>query len=148
MVRRNRLVLALAIVVSAVVVAAWFPASALLHQRAALDAASAQLSRLDRENAALQHRERQLRTMSTIGRIAEEQYGLVPLGDQAYQVLPPSGSRGAEGTLTPTESSVTSVKSRGASGALAPRASEGSKGTPGTSGGFFERVLRTLEFWR
>jgi hypothetical protein len=140
--------LAVATLSSAGILAAWFPASDLLHQRAQLDAASAQLGRLNRENAALRHRERQLRTPATLGRIAQQQYDLVPPGDQAYQVLPPSGSGSAAGSLAATATGT----SGGASGTSTPGRSVGPGAGTGTSGagsgGFFARILRTLEFWR
>jgi cell division protein FtsB len=140
--RRNRLVLAVAVVASAAIVGAWFPVSALLHQREQLTAAAAQLHRLDGQNAALRHQEKQLRTPTTLGRIAQEQYDLVPPGDQAYQVLPPSGSGSSDGALAPTGARATGESGPGSSRA----SSSGSAGA--TAGGFFRRVLQTLEFWR
>lgn len=140
------MVLAVATLSSAGILAAWFPASDLLHQHAQLDAASAQLGRLNRENAALRHRERQLRTPATLGRIARQQYDLVPPGDQAYQVLPPSGSGTSGGSLAATAT--------GTSGGASRTSTSGRHDVPGTatsggsSGGFFARILRTLEFWR
>ncbi len=151
--RRNRLALALSVLASAGIVSAWFPVSSLLHQREQLAAASAQLSRLDGENAALGRHERQLRTLSALGRIAQEQLDLVPPGDQAYQVLPPSGTSSSDGTLAPTGpagsggrgSSRASGRAGGTSGASPP---PGSTRAATTTGGFFTRILRTLEFWR
>ncbi len=150
--RRNRLSLALAVLVSAAIVGAWFPLSALLHQREQLAAASAQLSRLDGENAALGRHERQLRTLSALGRIAQDQLGLVPPGDQAYQVLPPSGTTGSDGTLAqtgPAGSGRGSARTQSRAGG-SPGASRSSGPTHvvTTTGGFFTRILRTLEFWR
>jgi cell division protein FtsB len=149
-VRRNRVVLVVATLSSAGILAAWFPASALLHQRAQLGAASAQLGRLNRENAALRHREHQLRTPATLGRIAQQQYDLVPPGDQAYQVLPPSGSGTSGGSLAAT---ATGTSASGAGTSTPGRhdvtgAGTSGAGTSGASGGFFARILRTLEFWR
>ena len=142
-VRRNRVMLAVAVAGSAGILAAWFPATDLLHQRAELAAASTQLSQLNRQNAALRHRETQLRTPATLGRIAQQQYDLVPPGEQAYQVLPASGSPSGGATLP----SFTA-----AGNLLGPSRSshrQGASGAPaGTSGGFLGRVLRTLEFWR
>jgi hypothetical protein len=130
-------------VASVTILAAWFPASSLLHQRAQLDAASAQLGRLDHQNAALRHQEKQLRTPATLGRIAQEQYDLVPPGEQAYQVLPPSGSGSADGTLSGTSASTGGGSTAGDAGG-----SSASSASVGASGGFLGRVLRTLEFWR
>ena len=151
-VRRNRIVLALAVAVSGGIVAAWFPTSSLLHQRTQLAAASIQLGQLQRENAALRHQEEQLRTPTTLGRIAQEQYDLVPPGDQAYQVLPASGSGGLDGTLGPASVPGAPRTSGGVGGATTQhlRGSSGSREPAGTSGGggLIGRMLRTLEFWR
>lgn len=149
-VRRNRVVLAVATVASVGILAAWFPASSLLHQRAQLDAASSQLGRLDRQNAALRHQEKELRTPATLGRIAQQQYDLVAPGDQAYQVLPPSGSGASDGSLSPTSAGATGDGSGGPAGTSGHggASSSGSGATPETSGSFFGRVLQTLEFWR
>lgn len=150
--RRNRLVLAVAVVASAAVVGAWFPVSALLHQREQLTAAAAQLRRLDAQNAGLRHEEQQLRTPATLGRIAQGQYDLVPPGDQAYQVLPPSGSGGSDGALAPTATLATGESGLGPSAAPGDEGgssgSSGSSGSAAPAGSFFSRVLRTLEFWR
>lgn len=126
------------------VIVAWFPVSTLLHQRGQLAAASTELNKLHRENATLHHQETQLRTPSTLGRIAQQQYGLVPPGDQAYQVLPPSGSGSADGTLGPTASG---DSGNGHHGGTSTGAS-GTAGSSGRSGSFLGRVLQTLEFWR
>lgn len=145
------MVLVVATVCSAAILAAWFPASNLLHQRSQLAAASTQLNRLDRQNAALRHREKQLRTPTTLGRIAQQQYDLVPPGEQAYQVLPPSGSGNADGSFasTPTRAGGSGGAGTGSHG-TAGRAvgGPGSGSSAGTSGSFLGRVLRTLEFWR
>jgi cell division protein FtsB len=138
--RRNRLVLTVAVLASAAIVGAWFPASTLLHQRQQLAAAATQLSRLDQQNAALRHQEKQLRTPATIGRMAQQQYDLVAPGDQAYQVLPPSGTGSSDGTLAPERTSAERTRRSGTAG-------EPSSGA-GTTGSFFGRVLHTLEFWR
>ena len=153
-VRRHRIALVVSILAAAAIVGAWFPVSTLLHQHEQLSAASAQLNRIDRENAALRHQEKELRTPSTLGRIAQGQYDLVPPGDQAYQVLPPSGSSGSEGNLAPTgtlgtgRSLLGSSTSRGRDGGTTSSdASSGSSGSA-ASASFFGRVLQTLEFWR
>ena len=147
-VRRNRLLLAAAVAGSGAVLAAWFPASDLLHQRAELASSSAQLARLDHQDARLRHEERQLRTPATLGRIAQQQYGLVPPGEEAYQVLPPSGS--ATGTLGDAARTQRDAASGGQDGTRQGRTGAGgSAQTPGGDrAGFLERVLQTLEFWR
>ena len=143
-IRRNRAMLVVAVFCSVGILAAWFPATSLLHQRSQLAAAATQLGQLNRDNAALRHQEKQLRTPATIGRIAQQQYDLVPPGEQAYQVLPASGSGGAGGMLATTGSA-----GPGSSPALPTQSSGTSPSAPAaTSESFFGRILRTLEFWR
>lgn len=158
--RRNRAVLAIATVASVAIVAAWFPVSSLLHQRAQLGAASAALSRLNHENLAMHREAKQLQTPSALSRIAQQQYGLVSPGEQAYQVLPPSGTAGAGGPLATGPTTPTSSAGQSSSGVSTPGIStgggrsvpspsaRGGQTAAGTSGSFFTRVLQTLEFWR
>lgn len=154
-IRRNRVVLVIATGASAGILAAWFPVSSLLHQHSELAAASSQLNRLDQQNASLRRREKEMRTPANLGRIAQQQYDLVPPGEEAYQVLPPSrtaGTSGApstSGTLGVGSSAGTGTRTGAASRAAerpSPSSAAGASG--GSSGNFFVRVLRTLEFWR
>jgi cell division protein FtsB len=143
--RRNRLILVVGAVTSGAVVAAWFPASDLLHQRQQLAAASSELQQLNAQNRSLHHQAKDLETPAAVGRIAQQQYDLVKPGEQAYQVLPPSSSDG-DGTLGATgtgarTSATRSSASRGTHGATGARS-----GTSPT--GFLGRVVQTLEFWR
>ena len=62
--RRTRLLLIGATVLSAVILAAWFPASALYHQRASLAGTNGQLLQLRSEDAAL-NQERELEGLVT-----------------------------------------------------------------------------------
>ena len=92
---RSRLVLLGAVVVSAVVLFAWFPAGSLLNQRSNLADTEAQLATLHKQDAALAQEKKNLSDASEIGRIAREQYQLVSPGQQAYEVLPPTGAAAA-----------------------------------------------------
>jgi cell division protein FtsB len=137
--RRNRFLLVVSAVVSIVIAVAWFPASDLLHQRQQLAAASTQLQKLDQQNQTLEKEAKGLKTPAEIEKIAEQQYDLVEPGQQAYQVLPASGSGNGVGL--------------GTSGGTARHSTAGKKSsssasTPASSGDFFSRVLDTLEFWR
>jgi len=147
-VRRNRVVLALAVAVSVGILAAWFPTSSLFHQRAQLAAASVQLGQLQRQNAALRQEEKQLRTPTTLGRIAQQQYDLVAPGDQAYQVLPASGSGGLDGTLGPASTPAAAHGSGSATTAASRARGSSGSGAPAAPGGLIGRMLQTLEFWR
>ncbi len=109
---RARLAFLGAIVVSAVVLFAWFPAGSLLSQRSNLAGTEAQLGALHTQDAALAQEKKNLSDAGEIGRIAREQYQLVSPGQQAYEVLPPSGATaagtpyagdpGSDGPVTPS----------------------------------------------
>lgn len=172
--RRHRTMFVGATVVAVMIMAAWFPASDLLHQHEQLASATTELHSLDQKNHALEKKAAELETPSDIERIAQQQYDLVPPGDQPYQVLPPSGSGngavlGATGaTSSSTSSSSTSSSSTAPASSSAPSGAashqnassgpggttggadgtSGTTGVPATSAGFFSRVLQTLEFWR
>lgn len=153
-----------AVILAAVVVAAWFPASALLHQRQQLASATTHLAKVRHQDALLHQEVDALDTPAEIERIAQEQYELVLPGQQAFQVLPPTstsagatyaGDPGAATPATPstpTGSTTPATKTTGTPGkATAKGATKTTRTTAASSGsspGFFGRVLRTLEFWR
>jgi cell division protein FtsB len=91
------LLLVAAVALSAGVLAAWFPAGALLSQRKALSSASAQLQQLKVQDQQLRQEKALLSQPNEIARIARQQYELVTPGERAYQVLPPSGSSSSSG---------------------------------------------------
>ena len=153
---RARLMLLGSVVISAVVLFAWFPAGSLLHQRSTLTASEAQLSSLHKQDAALAQEKKNLSDAAEIGRIAREQYQLVSPGQGAYEVLPPSGATAAgtpyagdPGSAAPvTPSATPELPPGGVTTTTAPTLS-GSAGTSApTSSGFVSRMLHTLEFWR
>ena len=161
-----------AIVVCAVVLFAWFPASSLLSQRSDLTDTQSQLSALHGQDAALAQEKKNLSDPGEIGRIAREQYQLVSPGQQAYQVLPPTGSGasatpyagdpGSVGPVTPSASSelppggepattttTTPGTPPGARGVGGRGQSPGSANNSAQQGtGFVSRVMHALEFWR
>ena len=159
---RARLAFLGAAAAAAVILFAWFPASSLLHQRATLAATATQLNTLHREDAALAQEKKNLSDAGEIGRIAREQYQLVSPGQQAYEVLPPSGAAatgtpyagdpGSRGPVTPSATpelppggtTVTTAPPGDAAGSSRP--SSGSAASD--SGGLLSRMVRTLEFWR
>jgi cell division protein FtsB len=158
-VRRARLMLLGSLVVSAVVLFAWFPATSLLSQRSDLTSASAQLSSLHQQDTALAQEKKNLSDTGEIGRIAREQYQLVSPGQQAYEVLPPTrstsagtpyaGDPGSAGPVTPSASpelppgGVTTTTTP----ATPPSAHRAKGGTP-AQGGMLSRMVHALEFWR
>jgi cell division protein FtsB len=165
--RRTRLCLVGGFVLSAVILAAWFPASALYHQRASLASANAQLAQLHSEDALLTQERHNLNDAAEVGRIARQQYQLVSPGQRAYAVLPPAGTAPANapyagdpgnsapvapsaaselppGTVTTTTEPATTVPTKTSGHAAATSASSG--GTPAE--GTWSRMVNALEFWR
>ena len=162
-VRRNRTLLVGSVAVSAAIVAAWFPVSALTKQHAQLASIDAHVAQLQAQDRALRQDERLLNQPSEVGRLAQDQYLLVKPGQVPYQVLPPSGTAhggswsgdpayqplvnpsaasqippGSAPTGRPSVSSVT--------GSGAKPHSQGAAGK--SSASLFGRILQTLEFWR
>jgi cell division protein FtsB len=144
-----------AAVLSAAILAAWFPASSLLRQRANLASATTQLHQLHQQDAALAQERKNLSSSAEIARIAREQYQLVNPGQSAYQVLPPSGStNGAAGPASDPASGTPVAPS--ASVELPPGGTTATTQpggtTKATSGGgsssLVSRMLHALEFWR
>jgi cell division protein FtsB len=165
---RARLAFLGAVVASAVILFAWFPAGSLLSQRSSLHSTEAQLHALHSQDAALAQENKNLSDGGEIGRIAREQYQLVSPGQQAYEVLPPSGATaagtpyagdpGSVGPVTPSATpelppggvTTTTTTEPGAIPAASHQQSETTHrdATPTPSGGFVSRVVHSLEFWR
>jgi cell division protein FtsB len=165
---RARLGFVGALLASAIVIFAWFPAGSLLSQRSNLHGTEAELNALHAQDAALAQENKNLSDAGEIGRIAREQYQLVSPGQQAYEVLPPSGAAatgtpyaGDPGTVGPVTPSATpelppggvttTTTTEPGSTPAASRAHSTAK-TPTTtttpSGGFTSRLVHSLEFWR
>jgi cell division protein FtsL len=149
---------------SVVILGAWFPASALYHQHSSLASAETELTELHQEDAALAQERKKLSDSTEIDRIAREQYQLVSPGQQAYEVLPPTGSSAtrtpysgdpalsapvapsAASVLPPGSETGTTQPPRTASSSLAHIASTDEHSTPAR--GMLGRMLAALEFWR
>jgi cell division protein FtsB len=152
--RRSRLILLGAVVLSAAVMLAWFPAGSLLQQRANLASANEQLHQLHQQDSALTQERQNLSNSSEIARIAREQYQLVNSGQQAYQVLPPAGSTqgagsdatdpGSQGPVAPSGSA--ELPSGGVTTTV-PAKGSGQSST-NSSPSTLSRMLQALEFWR
>jgi cell division protein FtsB len=162
--RRRRFMLGGGALLSLVILGAWFPANALYHQHSNLASAEAQLNVLHEQDAALAQEQKNLNDSSEISRIAREQYQLVSPGQQAFEVLPKTGSSHAEapysgdpglsapvapssasilppgsGTTTTQPAKATRVGARTNTSNAHPAAP-----SPGVAG----RMLDALEFWR
>ncbi len=159
---RARLAFLGAIAAAAVVLFAWFPAGSLLSQRSNLSSTEAELGALHHQDSALAQESKDLSDAGEIGRIAREQYQLVSPGQQAYEVLPPSGATsagtpyagdpGSDGPVTP--SATPELPPGGVTTTTATPTSRAQPGgthpatTPTSSGGFVSRMMHSLEFWR
>ena len=149
---------------SLVILGAWFPANALYHQHTNLASAEAELNVLHEQDAALGQEQKNLSDAGEISRIAREQYQLVSPGQQAFEVLPKTGSSHAEapysgdpGLTAPVAPSSASVLPPGsgttttqpAKATRADTLSGASKAHPAApSPGVAGRMLDALEFWR
>jgi hypothetical protein len=150
-----------AVIIAAVILFAWFPVGSLLGQRSNLSGTEAELASLHKQDGALEQEKKSLSDPGEIGRIAREQYQLVSPGQQAYEVLPPSGAAstgtpytgdpGARGPIPPTASAelppggvttTTTPTTRPASSA------HGAKTDTQPGSGMLARMLHALEFWR
>jgi cell division protein FtsB len=154
---RSRLLFVGALIFSAVVLVAWFPASSLLNQRTDLASTSGQLAALHKQDTALAQEKKNLSDAGEIGRIAREQYQFVDPGQRAYEVLPPSGAAaagtpyagdpGSTGPATP--SATPELPPGGVTTTTAPsgHAGHATTTTPPASSGLLARMLHSLEFW-
>jgi cell division protein FtsL len=149
---------------SLVILGAWFPANALYHQHSSLASAESQLNLLHQQDAALAQEQKNLSKASEISRIAREQYQLVSPGQQAFEVLPKTGSSHAEapysgdpGLTGPVAPSSASVLPPGSGATTTQPAKARRAGTPSDdskphaatpSSGVVGRMLDALEFWR
>jgi cell division protein FtsB len=146
-----------ALVFSAVVLVAWFPASSLLDQRTDLTTTSGQLAALHKQDAALAQEKKNLSDAGEIGRIAREQYQFVDPGQRAYEVLPPSGAAAAgnpyagdPGSTGPVTPSATAELPPGGVTTKTTPPAHGAQGkaAPSSGSGLLGRMLHSLEFWR
>jgi cell division protein FtsB len=161
--RRSRFLLIGGAGLSAVIMAAWFPANALYHQHSSLASASAQLTELHRQDQALAQERKRLSDSAEIARIAREQDQLVSPGQQALAVLPPTGTAKANAPYAGDPALTGPVSP--SSAAVLPPSSETATTTPPTttahpsssgktahhassSPGVLSRMLGSLEFWR
>jgi hypothetical protein len=99
-----------------------FPTRTYLAQRRNLAAAQHRVEILNRENARLAARAKQLHSDAEIERIARQQYNLVKPGEKAYAILPGPGDAPPAGSIVTTPE-------------------------PAKKRGFWSRVANDLSFW-
>ena len=157
--RRGRVMLGCSVLVSGLMLAAWFPFSSLFSQHQHLSMANAQLASISAQDKALAHQQSALSSQSDIERLAREQYQLVEPGQRLVQVLPPSGTpsqAGAGQAPYPGDPGLTKPVAPSAIALLTtstttPRSSTAtSKEAPSkhAAPGIVSRMLDTLAFWR
>ena len=161
MTRRPRNLVIAAVVFALVVLATGMPVSALLSQRHQLSSSASELSRLRTENTSLRDEARQLNNPASVGALARTNYGLVPNGDKAYDILPASGSSATAGTssghvplngppVVPGSSQSEALLGLSAGNPTSSSTLSGSSNATHTPAvpGLWGRVRNTLEFWR
>jgi cell division protein FtsB len=142
----------------AVILAAWFPVGALLSQRAQLAATSSRLAQLTAEGRVVAAETKQLSSPVILSQLAREEYQLVEPGQRLILVESPSfkpsaksfdgpypGDPGFAPLVNPDTSS---IAPDGISGSSSMSAHADPPGGGSAVGGFFSRVVSTLEFWR
>lgn len=143
---RNHWMLPLALVTAAVMLVGWFPASALWHQQAQLNATASEIRSVQRQEAILTGEAKSVDTKAAATQLARAQYQLVNPGQSLIQVLPGD--------------SAGQVSANSVDPGFQPLVSPSTAATPGTAPttptrsthhqdhGFLSRLVRTLEFWR
>jgi hypothetical protein len=150
-----------AVIMAAVIMFAWFPVGSLLGQRSKISGTEAELASLHKQDGALTQEKKSLSDAGEIGRIAREQYQLVSPGQQAYEVLPPSGAApigtpysGDPGSRGPVAPSASAELPPGgvATTTTVPQPGPARRGVrqtqPPAAPGLLSRMLYALEFWR
>jgi cell division protein FtsB len=151
--RRSLVLVGGSVLVSTLVLVAWFPASALLHQRQALAATTSAVNQLHQQDQALVKERQRQASAAEIERIARQQYQLVIPGEQPYEVLP----RNDAGSSYPGDPANDPLDAPNASSELPPgtgttstkphTAAHHGETTSG-SPSLLSRIVHTLEFWR
>lgn len=142
--RRALWVSTTAVMVIAVLFVFVFPTGTYLNQRSHLMRVSSAVASLDAKNKALANEVARLNTETAIERLARQDYGLVPPGQEAYAMLP-SGSGSTSGRTNPALGIVHPEVPLG----VEPQATAGSptaKVAP-SHRGFFGRILHRLVAW-
>lgn len=132
----------LAVVTATVMLAGWFPLSALIHQQGQLDATRAQLRVVQQQEQNLKNQSRVIDTTAAAIELAREQYQLVAPGQSLIQVLP--GNAAGRVSLNSVDPGLQPLVAP-SSGApyIAARPT-----SHGRTDNFLTRLVRTLEFWR
>jgi multidrug efflux pump subunit AcrA (membrane-fusion protein) len=130
-------------VTAVVIVAVWFPGSALWHQQAQIDSTAAQIKAIQNQEQSLKQESKAIDSKAAAIQLAREQYQLVAPGQSLIQVLPENSA----GQVT--ASSVDPGFQPLVAPSDAPPLTESASHVKATHhAGFLSRLARTLEFWR
>lgn len=141
---------------SAVILGAWLPVGSLLSQRAAIGATTARLAQLESQGRSLGAAMHRLDSPVALAQLARLEYQLVAPGQRLLLVVTPSfrpSERSSGGPFpgdpgySPLVDPVTGSELR-APGASSGVSADAARRSAQPGGGYFSRVLRTLEFWR
>ncbi|MHB8379920.1 MAG: hypothetical protein ACYDB2_08390 [Acidimicrobiales bacterium] len=142
---RNRWMLPLGVLTSAVMLVGWFPASALWHQQTQINGTAAQIKALQRQELALIRQAKSVDTRAAATQLARAQYQLVSPGQSLIQVLPGnSAGQVSPSSADPGLQPLAPPSSVGLSTGVAPPPTS----THTSTNAYLSRLVRTLEFWR
>ncbi len=137
----HRWMVPLAVVTAGAMIAIWFPFSALWQQQRVIAQASAALAAVRGEQQALDVQSHQVASTRAQRDLARADYQLVSPGQSLIQVLP---GRAANGVWTLRDDPGYQPLARPDT---VPVSVTHRVSAP-TGGGFLQRLVRTLEFWR
>ncbi len=164
--RRARTMVGATVVFVCVVLLTSFPLGEVLSQRSAVSGTAHELANVQAQNEALARQVSDLANPSAVDGLARRDYGFVPTGQRAYDILPSSSPSGAvlpgSGQVPLNEPPVApgSSRSQELTGVVAPTVAAGAPRATGgaapggASGGgspeprsYWARVVKSLEFW-
>jgi len=164
--RRARTIVGATVVFVCIVLLTSFPLSGVLSQRSALSGTAHQLATIEAQNRALARQVSALADPAAVDGLARHDYGFVPDGQRAFDILPsssPSGSDLPGSGQVPLNGPVVvpgSARSQALIGIVAPAGSAHVSGATGGAGAggsrreqdteprsYWARVVRSLEFW-
>jgi hypothetical protein len=138
--------LPLALITAAVMLVGWFPASALWHQQAQLNATASEIKSVERQEAILKNEAKTVDTKGAATQLARAQYQLVGPGQSLIQVLP--GDAAGQVSANSVDPGFQPLVSPSSAATPGPTPSSPATSTHRRSHGFVSRLVRTLEFWR
>jgi hypothetical protein len=146
-----------AVTFAAVVLLTSFPLGELLSQGSALSSTAHGLDTVQQENRVLAGQAAALSNPSAVDNLARRVYGLVPRGQRAFDVLPPSTASAASsksGEVPLDEGPVAPGSSRSQTlvGVVAPASAPSTRPAKRPAGpveprSYWARVMKSLEFW-